>query len=86
MDAWWVRLLTISSALALYLFSEISQVQILIFFMLKVAMEILLSESSIVTTFYFKWTTNIVAIFLAVLGLTVLPVNVIIWSYVTNLF
>jgi hypothetical protein len=54
MDAWWVRLLTISSALALYLFSEISQVQILIFFMLKVAMEILLSESSIVTTFYFK--------------------------------
>ena len=53
-DARWVRLLTISSALALYLFSEISQVQILIFFMLKVAMEILLSESSIVTTFYFK--------------------------------
>jgi hypothetical protein len=54
--------------------------------MLKFAMEILLSESSVVTTFYFKWTTSNVAIFLAVLGLTVLPVNVIVGSYVTNLF
>jgi hypothetical protein len=54
--------------------------------MLKFAMEILLSESSVVTTFYFKWTTSTVAIFLAVLGLTVLPVNIIVGSYVTNLF
>lgn len=79
-------LLTVSSALALHLFSETSQVQLLIYFMLKFAMEILLSESSVVTTFYFKWTTSNVAIFLAVLGLTVLPVNVIVGSYVTNLF
>ena len=79
-------LLTVSSALALHLFSETSQVQLLIYFMLKFAMEILLSESSVVTTFYFKWTTSTVAIFLAVLGLTVLPVNVIVGSYVTNLF
>jgi len=62
------------------------QVQLLIYFMLKFAMEILLSESSVVTTFYFNWTTSTVAIFLAVLGLTVLPVNVIVGSYVTNLF
>ncbi|AQK73525.1 SPX domain-containing membrane protein [Zea mays] len=61
-------------------------VKLLIYFMLKFAMEILLSESSVVTTFYFKWTTSTVAIFLAVLGLTVLPVNVIVGSYVTNLF
>lgn len=79
-------LLTVSSALALHMFSETSQVQLLIYFMLKFAMEILLSESSVVTTFYFKWTTSNVAIFLAVLGLTVLPVNVIVGSYVTNLF
>jgi hypothetical protein len=72
--------------LASRLFSETSQVQLLIYFMLKFAMEILLSESSVVTTFYFKWTTSTVAIFLAVLGLTVLPVNVIVGSYVTNLF
>ncbi|KAK3158724.1 hypothetical protein QOZ80_2AG0140790 [Eleusine coracana subsp. coracana] len=62
------------------------KVQLLIYFMLKFAMEILLSESSVVTTFYFKWTTSTVAIFLAVLGLTVLPVNIIVGSYVTNLF
>jgi len=62
------------------------KVQLLIYFMLKFAMEILLSESSVVTTFYFNWTTSTVAIFLAVLGLTVLPVNVIVGSYVTNLF
>uniref|UniRef100_A0A0E0NJ73 SPX domain-containing protein n=1 Tax=Oryza rufipogon TaxID=4529 RepID=A0A0E0NJ73_ORYRU len=62
------------------------KVQLLIYFMLKFAMEILLSESSVVTTFYFNWSTSTVAMFLAVLGLTVLPVNVIVGSYVTNLF
>lgn len=72
--------------ISLHLFSKTYQVQLLIYFMLKFAMEILLSESSVVTTFYFKWTTSTVAIFLAVLGLTVLPVNVIVGSYVTNLF
>lgn len=71
---------------SLRLFSKTYQVQLLIYFMLKFAMEILLSESSVVTTFYFKWTTSTVAIFLAVLGLTVLPVNIIVGSYVTNLF
>lgn len=58
----------------------------MIYFMLKYAMEILLSESSVVTTIYFNWSTSNVAIFLAILGLTVLPVNAIIGSYITNMF
>ncbi|CAN6240560.1 unnamed protein product [Urochloa humidicola] len=60
--------------------------QLLIYFMLKYAMEILLSESSVVTTYYFSWSTSVVAIFLAILGLTVLPVNAIVGSYITNLY
>ncbi|GJT32679.1 SPX domain-containing membrane protein-like protein [Tanacetum coccineum] len=62
------------------------KVQLLIYFMLKYAMEILLSESSVVTTYYFQWSTGKVAIFLACLGLTVLPVNVIVGSYISNMF
>jgi hypothetical protein len=62
------------------------QVQLLIYFMLKYAMEILLSESSVITTYYFSWSTSAVAIFLAILGLTVLPVNAIVGSYITNWF
>lgn len=62
------------------------KVQLLIYFMLKYAMEILLSESSVVTTFYFSWSTGQVAIFLAILGLTVLPVNAVVGTYVSNMF
>ncbi|XP_047061792.1 SPX domain-containing membrane protein OsI_17046 isoform X1 [Lolium rigidum] len=62
------------------------KVQLLIYFMLKYAMEILLSESSVITTYYFNWDTSAVAIFLAILGLTVLPVNALVGSYVTNWF
>lgn len=62
------------------------KVQLLIYFMLKFGMEILLSESSVITAYYFKWTTSSVAIFLAILGLTVLPVNAIVGSYISNLF
>uniref|UniRef100_A0A1D1YW11 SPX domain-containing membrane protein Os04g0573000 n=2 Tax=Anthurium amnicola TaxID=1678845 RepID=A0A1D1YW11_9ARAE len=62
------------------------KVQLLIYFMLKYAMEILLSESSVITTHYFNWTTSAVAIFLACLGLTVLPVNAIVGSYISNMF
>ncbi|KAM0950273.1 putative SPX domain, major facilitator superfamily, MFS transporter superfamily [Dioscorea sansibarensis] len=62
------------------------KVQLLIYFMLKYAMEILLAESSVITTFYFSWPTSSVAIFLAILGLTVLPVNAIVGSYLTNIF
>ncbi|GAU32339.1 hypothetical protein TSUD_43810, partial [Trifolium subterraneum] len=44
------------------------------------------AESSVITTYYFNWTTSTVAIFLAGLGLTVLPVNIIVGSYISNLF
>ncbi|KAL9350042.1 hypothetical protein Peur_057297 [Populus x canadensis] len=62
------------------------KVQLLIYFMLKYAMEVLLSESSVVTTYYFGWSTSSVAIFLACLGLTVLPVNIVVGSYISNMF
>ncbi|CAA0831520.1 SPX domain-containing membrane protein [Striga hermonthica] len=62
------------------------KVQLLIYFMLKYAMEVLLSESSVVTTYYFGWTTSTVSIFLACLGLTVLPVNVVVGSYISNMY
>lgn len=62
------------------------KVQLLIYFMLKFAMEILLSSSSVITTFYFNWSTSTVAMFLALLGLTVLPVNVMVGSYISNMF
>ncbi|GJT88013.1 hypothetical protein Tco_1069730 [Tanacetum coccineum] len=62
------------------------KVQLLIYFMLKYAMETLLSEFSVVTTYYFQWTTGKVAIILACLGLTVLSVNVIVGSYISNMF
>ncbi|CAN6481139.1 unnamed protein product [Victoria cruziana] len=62
------------------------KVQLLIYFMLKYAMEVLLSESSVVTTFYFNWSTSKVALFLACLGFTVLPVNIIVGTYISNIF
>lgn len=68
------------------LFSLAFQVQLLIYFMLKFALEILLSASSVITTFYFDWTVSNVAVFLALLGLTVLPVNIFVGSYISNIF
>ncbi|CAM6043916.1 unnamed protein product [Sphagnum compactum] len=62
------------------------KVQLFIYFMLKFAMEILLSESSVVTAHYFQWSIHSVALFLALLGLTVLPVNWVIGSYASNIF
>ncbi|KAJ7562813.1 hypothetical protein O6H91_03G085100 [Diphasiastrum complanatum] len=61
------------------------KVQLLIYFMLKYAMEILLSESSVVTSFYFGWNIRHVAVFLALLGLTVLPVNAIVGTFLSNI-
>ncbi|KAE8657706.1 SPX domain-containing membrane protein [Hibiscus syriacus] len=49
------------------------KVQLFVTFMLKYAMEILLAEASVITAYYFIWSINSVAIFLACLGLTVLP-------------
>ena len=54
--------------------------------MLKYAMEIVLAESSVITGQYFVWSTRSVAIFLACLGLTVLPVNIIVGNYISNIF
>ncbi|CAK9216937.1 unnamed protein product [Sphagnum troendelagicum] len=62
------------------------KVQLFIYFMLKFAMEILVSESSVVTAHYFQWSIHSVALFLALLGLTVLPVNWVIGSYASNIF
>ncbi|CAA7060142.1 unnamed protein product [Microthlaspi erraticum] len=77
----------VNSIVAAYrLLTPSVKVQLLIYFMLKYAMEILLSESSVVTTYYFGWSTSSVAIFLACLGLTVLPVNIVIGSYISNMF
>ncbi|KAG6416306.1 hypothetical protein SASPL_123733 [Salvia splendens] len=62
------------------------KVQLLIYFMLKYAMEILLSESSVISSYYFGWTTSKVSIFLASLGLTVLPINIVVGSYISNMY
>ncbi|KAL7593629.1 hypothetical protein Lser_V15G31677 [Lactuca serriola] len=62
------------------------KVQLIIYFMLKYAMEILLAESSVITSYYFIWSTNKVAMFLACLGLTVLPVSIFVGSYISNVF
>ncbi|EOY24610.1 Major Facilitator Superfamily with SPX (SYG1/Pho81/XPR1) domain-containing protein isoform 2 [Theobroma cacao] len=75
-----------SIASAYRLLTPSVKVQLLIYFMLKYAMEILLSESSVITTYYFSWSTGTVAIFLACLGLTVLPVNIVVGSYISNMF
>ncbi|KAL6005553.1 hypothetical protein ACLOJK_006120 [Asimina triloba] len=75
-----------SIASAYRLLTPSVKVQLLIYFMLKYAMEILLSESSVITTYYFNWSTTTVAIFLGCLGITVLPVNIVVGSYITNLF
>ncbi|KAJ1290471.1 hypothetical protein BS78_02G246400 [Paspalum vaginatum] len=76
-----------SSAVSAYrLLTPSVKVQLLIYFMLKYAMEILLSESSVVTSYYFGWNTSTIAVFLAILGLTVLPVNAIVGTYISNMF
>ncbi|XP_031407453.1 SPX domain-containing membrane protein At4g22990-like isoform X2 [Punica granatum] len=75
-----------SLASAYRLLTPSVKVQLLIYFMLKYAMEILVSESSVITTYYFNWSTTAVAIFLFCIGLTVLPVNIIVGSYISNMF
>ncbi|WVZ13874.1 hypothetical protein V8G54_011440 [Vigna mungo] len=77
----------VNSIVAAYrLLTPSVKVQLLIYFMLKYVMEILLSESSVVTSYYFNWSTSTVAVFLACLGLTVLPVNIVVGSYISNMF
>ncbi|KAL2330364.1 hypothetical protein Fmac_017945 [Flemingia macrophylla] len=62
------------------------KVQLFVYFMLKYAMEIVLAESSLITEYYFLWSTSNVSIFLACLGLTVLPVNIVVGNYISNMF
>ncbi|TKY65501.1 SPX domain-containing membrane protein [Spatholobus suberectus] len=62
------------------------KVQLFVYFMLKYAMEIVLAESSLITEYYFIWSTSNVSIFLACLGLTVLPVNIVVGNFISNMF
>ncbi|KAK6920205.1 Major facilitator superfamily, partial [Dillenia turbinata] len=75
-----------SISLACRLLTPSVKVQLFVYFMLKYVMEALLAGSSVITTYYFSWTTSNVSIFLACLGLTVLPVNVVVGSYMTRFF
>ncbi|KAF0898463.1 hypothetical protein E2562_007297 [Oryza meyeriana var. granulata] len=75
-----------SVASAYTLLTPSVKVQLLIYFMLKYAMEILLSESIVITSYYFGWNISTVSVFLAILGLSVLPVNAIVGTYISNMF
>lgn len=57
-----------------------------IYFMLKFASELLISESSILTTYYFNWSTYQVSIFLSLLGLTVLPISAVVGNCISNIY
>ncbi|KAL5201411.1 hypothetical protein ABZP36_035765 [Zizania latifolia] len=57
-----------SVASAYALLTPSVKVQLLIYFMLKYAMEILLSESSVITSYYFGWNISTVSVFLASWG------------------
>lgn len=57
-----------------------------IYFMLKYASELLISESSILTTYYFDWSTYQVSIFLSLLGLTVLPISAVVGNCISNIY
>jgi hypothetical protein len=57
-----------------------------IYFMLKFASELLISESSILTDHYFGWRTSQVAVFLSLLGLTVLPSSAVVGNWISNLY
>ncbi|KAK4422699.1 SPX domain-containing membrane protein [Sesamum alatum] len=63
------------------------KVQLLIYFMLKYAMEDPTFQNQVLLRHnYFGWTTGTVSIFLACLGLTVLPVNIVVGSYISNMY
>lgn len=62
------------------------KVTLLVYFMLKYATEMVISESNVVATYYFNWTARSLAVYLALLGLTVLPVNIVVGNYISNMF
>lgn len=49
-----------------------------LYFVLKLALELLLSSSSTVTRFYFGWQSSMSGLFLAILGLLMFPANMIV--------
>ena len=49
-----------------------------IYFVLKLALESILSSSSLLTKFYFKWTGGVTGFYMAALGLMMLPANLIV--------
>ncbi|XP_024391930.1 SPX domain-containing membrane protein At4g22990 isoform X3 [Physcomitrium patens] len=57
-----------------------------VYFMLKFASELLISESSLLTDYYFNWKTSQVAIFLSLLGLTVLPMSAVVGNCISNIY
>jgi predicted MFS family arabinose efflux permease len=56
----------------------------LIYFVLKLVLECVLSSSSILTRFYFGWSAGRSGIFLAVLGLLMLPANFVVARLARN--
>ncbi|KAH7428983.1 hypothetical protein KP509_09G025600 [Ceratopteris richardii] len=63
-------------------------IQILLtnYFMLKFASEMLISEATLVTGYYFSWSSSTVGWFLGALGLTVLPSSAVVANYISNKF
>ncbi|CAI5522435.1 unnamed protein product [Closterium sp. Naga37s-1] len=61
-------------------------VLLFMYFMIKFATEVLISESSLISKYYFQWTINDIGWFLGLLGLTVLPISSVVGNYITNIF
>lgn len=62
------------------------QILLLNCFMLKFASEMLISEATLVTGYYFSWSSSTVGWFLGALGITVLPSSAVVANYVSNKF
>ncbi|KAI5077320.1 hypothetical protein GOP47_0007144 [Adiantum capillus-veneris] len=62
------------------------QILLLNCFMLKFASEMLISEATLVTGYYFSWSSSTVGWFLGALGVTVLPSSAVVANYISNKF
>lgn len=62
------------------------QILLLNCFMLKFASEMLISEATLVTGYYFSWSSSTVGWFLGALGITVLPSSAVVANYISNKF
>eukprot|EP00850_Spirogloea_muscicola_P014491 SM000104S09361 [mRNA] locus=s104:391140:395558:+ [translate_table: standard] len=61
-------------------------VLLFVYVTLKLAAEVLVSESSVITKYYFKWSTTKIGLFLFLEGMTVLPVSAVVGHYISNLY